>query len=71
MTKPHELVWAVPEFLIVTLAQYPLFQSDGTVISAVIVPSGLVNAELNEPPSSSPLVPAPQASRLHAKDAER
>ncbi|AGP34730.1 hypothetical protein BE04_30095 [Sorangium cellulosum] len=70
MTIPQEVAALLPVFLIVTLAQYPLFQSDGTVISAVIVPSGLTSAEPSVPLFSSLCDPAPQASRLHASEAE-
>ncbi|KYF71865.1 hypothetical protein BE11_25210 [Sorangium cellulosum] len=58
-------------FVTVTLAQYPLPQSDGSVIWASIVPSALSNAECKESPSSLPEVPGLQASRKHANEAER
>ncbi|WP_437617271.1 hypothetical protein WMF20_08975 [Sorangium sp. So ce834] len=70
MTIPQDVVALLPVFLIVTLAQYPLFQSDGTVSSAVIVPSELTSAEPNVPLFSSLCEPAPQAIRLHANEAE-
>ncbi|KYF70533.1 hypothetical protein [Sorangium cellulosum] len=58
-------------FVIVTLAQYPLPQSDGSVSKASIVPSALSNPERKESLCSSPGPPGLHASRKHANEAER
>ncbi|KYF59784.1 hypothetical protein BE08_15130 [Sorangium cellulosum] len=58
-------------FVTVTLAQYPVPQSAGSEIWASIVPSGLSNPERNESFCSSPGAPGLQASRKHAKEAEK
>ncbi|XXY26965.1 hypothetical protein WMF15_42310 [Sorangium sp. So ce233] len=58
-------------FVTVTLAQYPLPQSEGSVSRASIVPSALSNPDRKESLCSSPELPGLQASKKNANEAER
>ncbi|KYF95910.1 hypothetical protein BE17_16295 [Sorangium cellulosum] len=68
---PQLVVRAVLVFLIVTFAQYPLPHSDCSASSADIVESALFSAESSESLCSSSRGSTVQASRQHAKEAEK